>query len=122
MNKFADASKATRPGSPLPGLDWLNSATMDAMIRANETSNQACQEWQHELIRFITNRIQVDSRHFQQLVTCQNWADAVRLHQDWAMSATQEFTKEANTLFQIASKIGAGLTATAGRPGAAAAE
>jgi len=95
---------------------------MDAMMRANEASSQAYQEWQRELVRFITSRIQIDSRHIQQLVTCQNWADAARLHQDWALSAAQEFAKQANTLFQIASKIGTDLTTTPGRPNSAAAD
>lgn len=111
MKRQAGAPEASNAG--FLGFDWMNGAAMDAMMRANEASSQAYQEWQRELVRFITSRIQI---------TCQNWADAARLHQDWAPSAAQEFAKEANTLFQIASKIGTDLTTTLGRPNSAAAD
>ena len=115
MSRMSDAPKPGRPG--MLGAEWLNGAAMEGMMRASEACNQAYQEWQRELMRFIAGRMQVDTQHIQQLVTCQNWADATRLHQDWAISAAQEFTKEANTLLQMVSKIGTELTTTTvGRP------
>ncbi len=113
MSKQGAAGEFAKFGMSFPAAEWMNGPAAQAIARANEACSRACQEWQQELVRFTTARMQADSQHVQRLFTCQSWAEAARLHQVWATAAAQDFAKEANQLFQLASKLGADLAVAA---------
>ncbi len=113
MSKPGAAGESPKFGAFFPAAEWMSGPAMQAVTRANEACSRACQEWQQELVRFTTARIQTDTQHVQRLATCQNWADAARLHQEWALAAAQDFAKEANQLIQLASKLGSDLAVAA---------
>ena len=106
----------------MKAADWMNGgAAATAMGRANEVCSQACQEWQQALTRFMTDRAQADSQHMQRLAACQNWMDAMRLQQEYTMTAVQDYAREAQNLMQLASRLGSRVMAASGNTSLSAA-
>jgi hypothetical protein len=62
--------------------------------------------WQEEMVRFTAARMRRDAELGQALVSARNWADAVKLQQEWASSVIRDYTQEATRLLDIASNIG----------------
>ena len=96
--------------SALPWLASLNGSMLTTLTRATDCCGKACIEWQQEVVRFTTARLQSDSQVGQQLLACQNWADAAKVQSDWVASTMRDYADEANRLTQLASKFGADLT------------
>ncbi len=103
-------SESSVTASPFPWLAELNGSALSALTRTGECCGKACVEWQQEVARFTTARLQSDSQVGQQLLACQNWADAAKVQSDWIASLMRDYADEANRLVQLASKLGADLT------------
>jgi len=79
---------------------------IDALMRTTESCSKACLAWHEEILRFATERLQRDSELGQALASTRSWADAAKLHQEWAASALRDYTNETTRLFEIASDAG----------------
>ena len=103
---------------------FFSGPMVDAVVRTTESYGKACLAWHEEVMRFAAERLQRDSELGQALVSTRSWADAAKLHQEWAASALRDYTNETTRLFEIASDAGAKMTqasaATAEEAGQAA--
>ncbi len=99
----------------VPAVSPFRNPMFDIFTAASESYARACQAWQQEIVRFTVNRFQNDSVFGQKLATCQNWADAAQVQQDWAASMAQDFMDEGTRLAQLASTLSAEMVA-AGAP------
>ena len=79
---------------------------VDALMRTTESCSKACLAWHEEILRFAAERLQRDSELGQALANTRNWADAAKLHQEWATSALRDYTNETTRLFEIAADAG----------------
>lgn len=92
---------------PFGWMATINGSGLAGLTRATEACNRAGVAWQQELARFTTARLQSDGEFGQRLFGAKNWADAVKVQQDWIKTAGQDYFDEANRLVQMAQKIGA---------------
>lgn len=106
MTKQAQTTDGTPP-MPFGWMATLNNSTLNSFTRAAEACGKAGMAWQQELTRFTTARLQRDGELGQKLLSAQNWADAMRIQQDWIKSAGQDYAEEANRLMQMAQKVSA---------------
>lgn len=91
---------------------FLNGPMVDALMRTTESYSKACLAWHEEILRFAAERLQRDSELGQALANTRNWADAAKLHQEWASSALRDYTNETTRLFEIAADAGAKVAQT----------
>lgn len=105
---------------------FFNGPAVDAVMRTTESYSKACLAWHEEVLRFAAARLQRDSELGQALANTRNWADAAKLHQEWATSALRDYTDETTRLFELAadagSKLAQGSTQAAGSAGQMAAD
>lgn len=113
-------SRDTSPKPPypsftpfVPAVSPFSNPMFDIFAAAGESYARACQAWQQEIVRFTVNRFQNDSVFGQKLATCQNWTDAAQVQQEWAAAMARDFMDEGNRLAQLASTLGAEMTAAA---------
>ena len=97
----------------VPAVSPFSNPMFDIFAAASESYARACQAWQQEIVRFTVNRFQNDSVFGQKLATCQNWTDAAQIQQEWAAAMAKDFMEEGNRLAQLASTLGAEMTAAA---------
>jgi hypothetical protein len=93
--QHADTSSETSTQS---GAAFANQPVFEAMTRTLA--------WQEEMMRFTAARMRRDAELGQALVSARNWADAVKLQQEWASSVIHDYTQEAKRLLEIASSVG----------------
>jgi len=91
---------------------FLNGPIVDALMRTTESYSKACLAWHEEILRFAAERLQRDSELGQALASTRSWADAAKLHQEWATSALRDYTSETTRLFEIAADAGSKLAQT----------
>lgn len=105
---------------------FFSGPMVDAVVRTTESYGKACLAWHEEVMRFTAERLQRDSELGQALAGTRSWADAAKLHQEWAASALRDYTNETTRLLEIASDVGSKMTqasaATATEAGQAAME
>ena len=105
---------------------FFNGPVADAVMRTTESYGKACLAWHEEVLRFTAARLQRDSELGQALANTRNWADAAKLHQEWAASALRDYTSETTRLFELAADAGSKLaqssTDAAGATGQMAAD
>jgi hypothetical protein len=85
---------------------------IDTLMRTTESCSKACLAWHEEILRFTAERLQRDSELGQALANTRNWADAAKLHQEWATSTLRDYTNETTRLFEIAADAGSKLAQT----------
>lgn len=107
---------------------FMGGPMVDVVVRTTESYGKACLAWHEEILRFAATRLQRGSELGQALASTRSWADAAKLHQEWAASAIRDYTNETTRLFEIAADAGSKITessvpaaAAAGRMGAEAA-
>lgn len=110
MAKQTPSASVAAPKS-LPVAPWMNGAAIDTMMRMGETCARACQTWQQEIARFAAARLENDGELGKQLMSCGNWAEAVKLQQDWAGVMAQDYLNQANRMIHLASSLGAQMLA-----------
>jgi len=108
MTKPAQLNQTSTTTTPFPWMTAPSGFGLEAFTRIGEACNKA-RAWQEEIVRFMNARAQTDTQVAQKLVACRNWADAVKLQQDWAASMTQDYFDEANRLARLASTFGTDL-------------
>ncbi|MBV8536656.1 MAG: phasin family protein [Alphaproteobacteria bacterium] len=91
---------------------FLNGPIVDALMRTTESYSKACLAWHEEILRFAAERLQRDSELGQALANTRNWADAAKLHQEWASSALRDYTNETTRLLEIAADVGSKIAQT----------
>lgn len=87
---------------PTPFL--FNGAMTDVVSRAGEVWTRACLEWQQEVARFASARIDGDLELARSLAQCQGVVDLVKLQQRWAATAVRDYSEETGQLMQIATR------------------
>jgi hypothetical protein len=88
----------------------FNASTASSAAAVNQAALQTVRQttesvfaWQRELVRFATTRLKRDADFGQALATARTWTDAVKLQQDWAQAAIEDYTEETRRLMEIAS-------------------
>ena len=82
---------------------FSDSAIPTVMGHAGEAWVRACLEYQREVARFASARIEGDIEHLKSVAQCRNPADLVKLQGEWATATLSDYAKEARQLMQIAS-------------------
>jgi hypothetical protein len=95
--KHADREDATS----LPFL--ADSVISTAVSQAGATWVRACLEYQREVARFASARIEGDIEHLRSVTQCRNPADLLRLQGEWTTATLSDYAHEARQLMQIAS-------------------
>jgi len=70
-----------------------------------EAFTKACAEWQQEVARFTSRRLEGDMELMRSLSECRSVTEALRLQQSWAKDALQAYASETNQLMEIANRI-----------------
>jgi hypothetical protein len=76
MSKSAGAEDASNFDA---SINLVRGRALRAPAQANKACSEACEEWQREIVRFATARLQADSLHIQKLSACWSWTDAAAL-------------------------------------------
>lgn len=87
---------------PAPFL--FNGSMTEIVSRAGEAWTRACMEWQEEVARFASARMEDDLELARSLAQCQSVVDLVMLQQKWAAAAVRDYTEETGQLMQIATR------------------
>ena len=88
---------------------WTGGPALETFTSMGEPCGRACAAWQQEVLRFATERLRKDSDTGWRLASCQNWADAAKVQQEWAQTTVEDYFAEANRLAQLASTLGTDL-------------
>lgn len=88
---------------------FFSGPVVDAVMRTTESYSKACLAWHEEVLRFAAARLQRGSELGQALANTRNWADAAKLHQEWAASALRDYTDETTRLLELAADAGSKL-------------
>jgi hypothetical protein len=70
--------------------------------RAGEVCLKACQTWHEETTRFLTRRFERDAELATRLLGCRDLSDAMRLQQEWASAAVQDYLDQTRRVAEIA--------------------
>lgn len=116
-NRTDATTPATAAAAPLSWMTGLNCSAMETFARGSEAFAKALQEWQQELSRFTTARLQRDSELGQKLLGCHDWSEAMKLQQEWLSAMGQDYFEEGNRLLQLVQKVGGDLTNGAANAG-----
>ena len=102
MNKFSPQND----DSPAAKLwDSWNFPMSAGFWQAGEAYTKACADWQQELTRFTSARLE-ECRELQQaLAKCRTMGDVAKLQQEWAMVAARAYITEATRLAGIFAKL-----------------
>lgn len=100
MTQHVSHNEAARPASE-DGLSAWNSPTVTALGQASESWVKAYADWQQEVARFIGARLTENQRTQEAFASCKNFADALKVQQEWAFNAAKEYTEEAARLAQV---------------------
>ncbi len=109
MIKHSRQGESSTPFQAFPWMSGLNGAGFDAVTRAAAACNKACAEWQREIVRFTTARLQRDGEFGRQLLATRELADIAKLQRDWFAEAGQDYADEASRLARLAQDLGADL-------------
>ncbi len=66
---------------------------------------QACLGWQQELARFADLRLAENRRSWDALMSSRDVASALKVQQDWALQAANDYSDEAARLAQLATSL-----------------
>lgn len=66
---------------------------------------QACIGWQQELARFADVRLAGNRRTWEALMSSRDVAGALKIQQDWAVQAANDYTEEATRLARLATSL-----------------
>lgn len=119
---MTDAGQETGRDMNAMAAAFFTGPVVDAVMRTTESYGKACVAWHEEIMRFTTERLQRDSELGQALANTRNWADAAKLHQEWASSALRDYTNETTRLFEIAADAGSKLAQASASSAAEAGE
>jgi hypothetical protein len=66
---------------------------------------QACMGWQEELARFTDLRLAGNRRTWEALMSSRDVAGALKIQQDWAVQAANDYTEEATRLARLVTSL-----------------
>ena len=66
---------------------------------------QACLGWQQELARFADLRLAGNRRSWEALMSSHDVASALKIQQDWAAQAANDYTEEATRLARLVTSL-----------------
>ncbi len=72
---------------------------------ASDACLGACQTWHAETGRFLLKRFERDTDLARRLLDCRDWSDAVRLQQEWASAAVQDYLDQTRRVAEMAGKL-----------------
>ena len=102
MTKHAQTADIITPFQP---LNAFNGALLENVTEATQAYAKGCIEFQQEILRFITSRLQWDSKVGQAFASCKTVAELTEMQKDWLESTTREYVDEAGQLFRLGSKL-----------------
>jgi len=83
----------------------VNTATMDAFLRASEAVLKGMASLNEEVMSFADKRIRASIDTGQSLVKCSNFAEAMELQSEFARSATEDYMEEASKLLNLSAEV-----------------
>lgn len=104
LKKSSKASEAS-PNEQLEKMTAFNGAAMEVFTQAFQAYASGVATLNGELLGFVNTRLKHDADLGQALAKCSNWADATNLQQDWAQTASEEYSAEAGKLMEMASTV-----------------
>lgn len=104
MTQQSAAYRAAEPTHPFAPGSALNGSLLSVFTNTGEAYAKAWLEWQQELMRFVSSRLQWDGRVGEALAKCKTLSDVVEVQKDWAMTTAQDYFDEVSRLTQIATK------------------
>jgi hypothetical protein len=92
--------------SPMWGelMTW-NGKFATSLGRMGTAYTKACLEWQQEVGRFVSARVDQDRKAWESLTGCRDLGDLAKGQQDWTTRATKDYLDEAARLTEIASQF-----------------
>ncbi len=66
---------------------------------------EACIGWQQELARFADVRLAGNRRTWEALMSSRDVAGALKIQQDWAVQAANDYTEEATRLARLVTSL-----------------
>ncbi len=90
-------SKTTNPAV----TTWMMQQATDGC----QTYLEACIGWQQELARFADVRLAGNRRTWEALMSTRDVAGALKIQQDWAVQAANDYTEEATRLAQLVTSL-----------------
>ncbi len=91
--------------TPFQPLNAFNGALLENVTQATQAYTKGCLEFQQEILRFMSSRLQWDSKVGQALASCKTVAEVAEVQRDWLDSTTKEYVDEAGQLFRLGSKL-----------------
>ncbi len=83
----------------------VNTATMDAFLRASEAVLKGMASLNEEVMSFADKRMRASIDTSQSLVKCSNFAEAMELQSEFARSATEDYMEEASKLLNLSAEV-----------------
>jgi hypothetical protein len=86
----------------------INPAVTAWMMQATDGCQaylQACIGWQQELARFADVRLAGNRRTWEALLTSRDVAGALKIQQDWAVQAANDYSEEATRLARLVTSL-----------------
>jgi hypothetical protein len=80
-----------------------SSDNSQAMIRATEALVAATAECQHEMISFMSARLEKDGNAVREMMGCKNLTDALSIHSHWMEETLQDYNAAVTKLIAICS-------------------
>jgi hypothetical protein len=99
---------AADPASPAVA-NWTTGMTSTADTL--QACTEACVGWQQEICHFLDLRWAHNRRSWQALMKARNLPDIVKVQQDWILETTDDYSRQAVCVTQLATTIS--LTGTA---------
>ncbi len=93
-------SKRTQTHSS-PKNGHTNGEVADTIRDTVEASFKAAIALQEEVMSFATHRIQENASTSEALLKCRSWEDALKLQQDWARAAAEEYFQESTKFIEL---------------------
>lgn len=77
----------------------------EVLGRAGEACLDACQNWHTETSSFLLKRFDRDAELARRLLECRDWSHALRLQQEWASAAVQDYLEHTQRTAEMAGKL-----------------
>jgi uncharacterized membrane protein YgcG len=108
MSDQTDTNRPSESVSPFGDISRINGEVAEGFARASQIYTRAFADFQAELTKFINSRMQQDGEFARCISNCDNWTEATRLQQDWAMNTVQDYLNEANEMARLGARLTTG--------------
>lgn len=104
-SEAAPPSSTLTAGIPLSDLKDWQGATLDDVTNASQAYVNEVAAVNQEMANFLQTRLRHDIELGEALSRCRTLADATKLQGDWLKQAMNDYTAEAQKLFELGSTL-----------------